>query len=80
MRNDAHYDNDNTDPWKTLAAATASAILKISEDDQGPTETERETADRQKKQKEKAHRDFVARRLRDIAAFERRVSGRKDRA
>ena len=69
--------NDNDElSFVTLAAATARVLVKLNEKCDEQRESESNT-DRTDEQKRKANSDYVAERVRDIEAFERRVSGRK---
>jgi hypothetical protein len=68
--------NDNEPTWQTLAAATARVLVKLNEKCDEQRESESNT-DRTDEQKRKANSDYVAERVRDIEAFERRA-GRKN--
>lgn len=62
--------NDNNDPWQTLSAATDRVLKSNKEQDEEAGDTERK-----QEEKRKAHRDYVYRRLCELAAFEARAHG-----
>jgi hypothetical protein len=71
------HNNDNSDPWTTLSAATERVIDQLEphkqqREDRGGN---RETSDRSE-QEQKDHGDYVATRLREWRAWERRISGK----
>lgn len=67
--------NDNTDPWQTLAAATAKLLSNLDEDQKKERE-EKDRADRADKAQRKDQSDYVSSRVREIGAFEARAAGK----
>ena len=67
--------NDN-DTWTRIGLAAARVLVKLNEKCDEQRESEPNT-DRTDEQKRKANSDYVAERVRDIVAFERRA-GRKN--
>lgn len=70
--------NDANDPlpFIQLSAIVANVTRFLIPDEKQPVEREPERGgDAADEEKRKAHRDYVDRRLRDIAAFERRAAG-----
>ena len=79
MRNDAHHDNDNEKlSFISLAAATANVVryLEPTKDQkkQGDRDTARDSAE---KENSECEREYIEHRLRELAAWERKISGRK---
>jgi hypothetical protein len=54
-------------------------IRELNCDEQKPDEAAKDQSDTNKEHESEAHREFVSRRLADLAAFERRANGIKDR-
>jgi hypothetical protein len=71
------HDNDNEQfSFISLAAATANAIRYLRLNEKQNEERGGDTdAGNAEEERSKRHRDYVDQRLRDLAAFERRVSG-----
>jgi hypothetical protein len=72
--------NDNEKlSFITLSAATKNVTRYLRLDEKADEQSGgKSDADRTQEQKDKAQSDYVLHRVRDIAAFERRVSGKKD--
>jgi hypothetical protein len=72
--------NDNEElSFITLAAATANVTRYLGLDEKKNEQSESEpNPDRRDEQKRESHSDYVAKRVRDIAAFERRIAGNKN--
>ena len=67
------HDNDD-DTWQPLSLAAGRLLAKITEEKQEHTRSE-ENADRAEEEKREGERRDILYRLREIEAFERRVSG-----
>lgn len=78
------HDNDHDNEplsFITLAAATANVVRYLSKEQHPPQNDNRAANDESAQQSEKhpeADREYVEHRLRQIAAWERRISGKKD--
>ena len=75
-------DDDEHNTFQSLAAATASALSKIEnghtkDAHENEKSGERDQRDQQAKRAEAEKRNYVARRLRELAAFERRAIGQR---
>jgi hypothetical protein len=78
MKRETHHSNDNDElPFLTLAAATANALrfLKL---DEKQDEERRGNGDRSTdgKNNKGADEDYVGQRMKDLARFERKASGK----
>lgn len=71
-------DNDNDEfSFITLSAATRNVTRYLGMDKKQDEQREgKDERDRRDEEKRKAHSDYVAKRVSDIAAFERRVAGK----
>jgi hypothetical protein len=79
MRNDTHHDNDNeTLSFISLAALTANVVRHLGLDEKHDEDSRSEPnpgdADEERKERE---RQYINHRLKEIRAWERRISGRK---
>ena len=74
------HDNDNAElSFVSLAALTANVTRYLQTDKQKNEQGERKPEPgKRDDDKGSEHRAYVEKRLRELAAFERRVSGRKD--
>jgi hypothetical protein len=74
-------DNDNTDTWISLAAATANVVRYLAKD-QHPHHNDNRPADdggaKQPETHPSADAKYVEHRLRELAAWERRIGGKKN--
>lgn len=75
-----NFDNDNDKlSFVTLAAATANVTRFLRLDEKADEQSGgKSNADRTQEQKDKAQRDYILHRVRDLAAFERRFISRKN--
>jgi hypothetical protein len=81
-----HADNDNTNPWSSIGLQAALIVNKLRvqaqlTEKQNPSQGEQRPANDEKgnaaEKRPAAHSEYVDQRLREIAAFERRASGKK---
>lgn len=73
-------DNEDTDTWIQLAAATANAVRFLTKEHKKPENEERpadpNNGDRPKKHPDE-QRKYVEHRLRELRAWERKLSGKR---
>lgn len=62
--------NDNKNPWQTLSAATDKVLVNLNKQTEEESGEDRKTSDGAK-DKSADRLEYVERRVRDIAAFER---------
>jgi hypothetical protein len=79
--------NDNFDPWSSIGLAASMILnrlrnerllLELREEQQEEAQGNAQP-DRHEEQKAKDHSEYVNHRLRELAAFERRIDGNKKR-
>lgn len=83
---DGTHDNDNSDPWCSIGLQAALIVNKLRLQAQLTNSNEQKNEDRKcepdpgsgDEQKRAEQREYVEQRLRELAAFERRVGGNKN--
>ena len=73
------HDNDNSDTWIELAAATANLVRYLQGSKEKRPDSEREENPDSDVDKKREHERFVETRLREIERFERRFRSGQDR-
>lgn len=67
------HDNDNSDTWISLAAATANVVRWLEGSEQKKEDAQRDAEQNTKnEQQREQQRAYIEQRLRDVAAFEER--------